>query len=602
MNMSLTAGVIILFVLLFRQCIKRIPKVFSYVLWAVVLFRLICPVSFSSGLSLLGMLDTPTVETTERTSSIEYVPANVVYTEPHTVTVDAADTIIQEQTQPERKITIDPMTVIACVWAAGVVGMLGYSLTSYIKLRRKLIAVVPLRDNIYLADHIESAFVMGLIRPKIYLPSTLTDSEQEYIIMHEQHHIRRFDHVFKLLGFGVLCVHWFNPLVWVAFIQSGKDMEMSCDEAVIKKMGEGIRAEYSASLLSLTIGRRIIAGTPLAFSEGNTKHRIINLANWKRPKAWICIIVAISCLLFTVACGTNPENTTNPPKAEETEEAENAEESTSDSPISFIETEPVEETKEQPIKLVDDVPRPEKNVLFKTVETPYDFFSRVTKEDIDLLHLETNGYSILNDVADADKVIGILNGIKEDEILKISSVSILDMYDDIDARFELSCDDVFIQFIYKNEEIYLMFSTVSGSSLELNNPGLYGGFNWNIENEALKELFKEAGDSVGGEDGPEVIDLTEKSFTVAGEDLGKYVFRTDLQMIIVEVNGADGNEVPGSGFVIQTHGTGGSINYVETDGEDVVYEMYPVFPKYEYRLSNKDLEGCTFTLSSKDRF
>ena len=149
---------------------------------------------------------------------------------------------------------------------------------------------------------------MGFIRPKIYLPSALSEQEQSYIILHEQHHIRRGDHIIKALAFIALCIHWFNPLVWVAFVLSSKDMEMSCDEAVVKKLGEGIRADYSASLLSLATGRRIIAGTPLAFGEGDTKSRIKNMLKWKKPKTWIMLVALVACVVAIAFCATNPRN------------------------------------------------------------------------------------------------------------------------------------------------------------------------------------------------------------------------------------------------------------------------------------------------------
>ena len=182
-----------------------------------------------------------------------------------------------------------------------------YGIVTYLRLRRRLITASPLRDNIYLADDIDSPFVMGLIRPKIYLPSAMEEREQSYILLHEQHHIRRLDHVVKALAFVALCIHWFNPLVWVAFILSGKDMEMSCDEAVVKKLGTQIRADYTASLLSLATGKRIIAGMPLAFGEGNTKGRIKNLANWKKPAFWVVLVAVIVCIMLAIGLLTNPK-------------------------------------------------------------------------------------------------------------------------------------------------------------------------------------------------------------------------------------------------------------------------------------------------------
>ena len=148
---------------------------------------------------------------------------------------------------------------------------------------------------------------MGLFRPKIYLPSTLTETERGYILRHEQYHIRRRDYLVKFLAFLALCVHWFNPLVWVAFVLAGKDMEMSCDEAVVKELGEDIRADYSASLLSLATGHRIVAGMPLAFGEGDTGGRIRNLLKWKRPRPWVIAVCAVVCVGLIALCAANPK-------------------------------------------------------------------------------------------------------------------------------------------------------------------------------------------------------------------------------------------------------------------------------------------------------
>lgn len=163
---------------------------------------------------------------------------------------------------------------------------------------------------------------MGLFRPKIYLPSTLTETERGYILRHEQYHLRHRDHVVKLLSFLALCVHWFNPLVWTAFILAGKDMEMRCDEAVVRELGEDIRADYSASLLSLATGRRIVAGMPLAFGEGDTGGRIRNLLNWKRPQPWIIAVCTVACVGLIALCAANPKGSGTPtedPPADRTE-------------------------------------------------------------------------------------------------------------------------------------------------------------------------------------------------------------------------------------------------------------------------------------------
>ena len=311
LNMSVTAGAVIVFVLLVRMLLRRAPKIFSYALWAVVLFRLLCPVSISSELSLLKWLDVPAESRGGRTSVTEYIsPEDIELGQS-----DEASLMGSQQMNPDidgdgyaekqgRQNKV--FEIAAVIWLAGIVGMVVYSLISYHRLRKTLVGAMNLGGNIYLADHITSPFVVGLFRPQIYLPSNLSEHEQEYIIMHEKHHIRRGDHIIKLLAFATLGIHWFNPLVWVAFVLAGKDMEMSCDEAVIGQMSRDIRADYSASLLNLSTGHRVIAGMPLAFGEGDTKGRIKNLARWKKPKVWVSVIGILICVLVVVGLFTNP--------------------------------------------------------------------------------------------------------------------------------------------------------------------------------------------------------------------------------------------------------------------------------------------------------
>ena len=315
LNMSMTASVVIAIVLIARFMLRKSPKIFSYALWAVVLFRLLCPISLPSPISLLGLLDAPVTESEGITSSVEYISTNAedyreiivknpTRTENPGVQIPQNDA--QAETQPQVK-SISATEIITYIWIVGMATLFLIGIGSYFRFRRHLTGACQFKGNIYLVDHIDSAFVAGLIFPKIYLPSDLPVKQMRYIIAHEQYHLRRFDHIAKHLAFAALCIHWFNPLVWVAFILSGKDMEMSCDEAVIKKLGEGIRADYSASLLTLAMGHRIIAGTPLAFGEGDTKGRIKNMAQWKQPKKWVGIMSFILCIAVLTACASNPE-------------------------------------------------------------------------------------------------------------------------------------------------------------------------------------------------------------------------------------------------------------------------------------------------------
>ena len=211
----------------------------------------------------------------------------------------------------------DPLRFSVTIWLLGMGVLFVYNIYAYARLSEKTAGTVLLRKNIYLGDHIPTPFVKGLFRPKIYLPSTLAEAERLYIIAHERCHIKRKDPLWKLLGYIALCIHWFNPLVWLAFVLSAKDMEMSCDEAVIGMYGPKIRAEYSASLLRLATGHRFIALTPLAFGEGDTKGRVMNMAKWKKPGFWAMLCAAIVCIAVLAACATNPSETN--PQAETNE-------------------------------------------------------------------------------------------------------------------------------------------------------------------------------------------------------------------------------------------------------------------------------------------
>jgi len=316
LDMGNTASIVILVVLLARLLLKKVPKVFSYALWAVVLFRLLCPFTFEATVSIM-----PEMASVSQDYSLSEAPISVLGAAEaayHAVGdalnggLGVQDIRTTEKDEEGRTKYVGSLwwdvwiLFGQYVWVAGMGVMLLYSTVSYLKIRKKLLVVVPLRDNIFLADDINSPFVVGLFRPKIYLPCNLEEKEQEYIILHEQYHIKRLDHVVKALAFLALAIHWFNPLVWVAFILASKDMEMSCDEAVVKKMGDDVRADYSASLLTLATGRRIIAGTPLAFGEGDTKSRIRNLANWRKPAFWVIAVSVIACVVVSVCFLTNP--------------------------------------------------------------------------------------------------------------------------------------------------------------------------------------------------------------------------------------------------------------------------------------------------------
>lgn len=308
LNMSLTGSIVIAVVLLARLLLRRAPKIYSYMLWAVVLFRLLCPISLSAGLSVLKPLP---VTTSQGLSTVTYRPVEPV--------IPASGELGQENARPGPAETVktetgaQAMTLAAAVWLTVGGALAGCSLVQYIVLRRKLREAAPYRGEVYLSDSIATPFVMGVIAPKIYLPSDTPKAEPRFIIAHERHHLHRGDPLWKLLGYLALCVHWFNPLVWLAFFLGGKDMEMSCDEAVLNRLGEDIRADYSQALLRLATHKRLIAGMPLAFGEGETKGRVRNMARWRRPKVWVSGICAVLCLAVLAVCALNPQKSDSTP-------------------------------------------------------------------------------------------------------------------------------------------------------------------------------------------------------------------------------------------------------------------------------------------------
>ena len=305
-NMSLTGSIVIAVVLLARLFLKRAPKIYSYALWAVVLFRLLCPLSITAGLSVLKPLP---VTTTPGISTVSY--QSVAQSVQENTPAPIRQQVVPAQTA-QTDMKPSPMQIAAYIWLAGASVMAACSVAQYLILRRRLAEAAPLQEEIYLADRIASPFVMGVFRPRIYLPSSTPMAERRFIVAHERHHIRRGDPVWKLLGYTALCLHWFNPLVWLAFCLAGKDMEMSCDEAVIKRLGEHIRADYSQALLRLATHKRIVSGMPLAFGEGDTKGRVMNMAKWKKPKVWVSALCVVLCLVILAVCALNP-------KQEETE-------------------------------------------------------------------------------------------------------------------------------------------------------------------------------------------------------------------------------------------------------------------------------------------
>ena len=301
LNMSLTASYVIIFVMLVRLPLKKAPKTISYTLWVVVAFRLLCPFSFESIFSLIPASITP-------------IPQDIAYQQIPQISsgIAAVDTYVNKAL-PSTSVAANAnplqmyIQIGSIIWIFGIITLLFYSVVSVLILKRRLKNAQYVEQNIYEADNLKTPFVFGIFRSRIYIPTELTAEEKSFIIRHEQTHIRRFDHIVKPIAFGVLSIHWFNPLVWIAFVLMSTDMELSCDEKVIKEMGSGIKKVYSASLLSLASGRHFINGNPLAFGEGNVRERIKNVLNYRKPAFWIVIVAVIAVVCVSVGLMANPK-------------------------------------------------------------------------------------------------------------------------------------------------------------------------------------------------------------------------------------------------------------------------------------------------------
>ena len=311
LNMSLTASLVILAVLAVRFILRKAPGIFSYCLWAVVLFRLLCPVSFTAAFSPLNALRLPLTEQ----GRVEYIPETLLQhdlsgEQPALPLAGTETSVIQKDILlPSQTGTLDGadlLNILAGIWLTGILVMVLYSIITLIRLAEKLKTASWEKDNIYMTETVSMPFVLGLIHPRIYLPVTLGENERKYILLHEQIHIKRKDHLIKAVSFAALCLHWFNPFVWAAFFLSGKDMEMSCDEAVIRKSGKGVKKEYSTSLLCLSTGKRIVNGIPLAFGEGDAGSRIKNVLRYKKPAAFAACIAAGLCAVTAIVLLANP--------------------------------------------------------------------------------------------------------------------------------------------------------------------------------------------------------------------------------------------------------------------------------------------------------
>ena len=314
LNMSITGSYIILAVLIARLLLKKMPKKISFLLWTAPFVRLITPFVPRSVLSIFSL---DIFNKNVYTGTIhEYVPLSYDfdYTPEFATGITQAQNVIPstfEAFETTMENSANPLQIIlfifALLWILGIITMLVYAGVTFVGTKKKLRTAVRLEDNIYESENINSPFVMGIIRPKIYIPYGLSDKEKEYIILHEKIHIRNFDHIAKILAFFVLCIHWFNPLCYLAFTMMSRDMEMACDEAVLKQ-NESIRKDYSCSLLSFASGKRLPSPSPLCFGESGIKQRIKNTLAWKKPKAWLIAAGLVILFISSVTLISNPAN------------------------------------------------------------------------------------------------------------------------------------------------------------------------------------------------------------------------------------------------------------------------------------------------------
>lgn len=311
LNMSITASYVAVAIILARLLLRKAPKIFSYTLWAVVMFRLICPLSFTSTFSFFELLN---IESQNNAYVLEYVPIDIGFMKEPTVqsaigSIDNPVNSFLPQAAPISSVNSMQiwLNILSLIWLAGIVVLLLYSVISYIKIKRQLLTATLVKDNIYESDQIGTAFVCGFINPKIYVPVNVGDSDLSYILEHERTHIRRKDHLIKPFAFFALILHWFNPLMWLSFALMSRDMEMSCDESVLQKMHHDAKVGYSSSLLLLSVKKKgLFTANPLAFGESHVKARIKNVLNYKKPVFWVIIASVLVLIGAGIALLSNP--------------------------------------------------------------------------------------------------------------------------------------------------------------------------------------------------------------------------------------------------------------------------------------------------------
>lgn len=310
LNMSIAASWLVLAVLIVRLLMKKAPKWVAVLMWGLVAIRLVSPFSLESVFSLI-----PSAETVPGDILSSANPAIHSGISPLNSFINP---ILSNSFGPGASIL--PMEgillVVSIIWVIGIAAMAMYMAISYSSLRRKVREAVPYTGNIRLCDRVDTPFILGVIRPKLYLPSSINEQDIKYVLAHENAHLKRHDHWWKPMGFLLLTVYWFNPLLWVAYWLLCRDIELACDERVINDMGAENKKNYSDALINCSVPRKIIAACPLAFGEVGVKERVKSVLNYKKPAFWLIIVAVISCIAVAVCFLTNPKDTGRRPDME----------------------------------------------------------------------------------------------------------------------------------------------------------------------------------------------------------------------------------------------------------------------------------------------
>ena len=308
LNLSISASWLVLVVLALRLVLKRAPKWVNVLLWGMVALRLMLPFSIESALSLIPSAETLSPEV------VQFDPAPTITSGVEFID-NAVNPSLSESFAAAPLASVNPLYVwiylAGWVWLIGLAAMLAYALVSYLRLRRRVSASIPLRESIYVCDEVPSPFILGIVRPRIYLPSALDEAQRGSVLSHERAHLARHDHWWKPLGFALLAVYWFNPLLWLAYTLLCRDIELACDERVLRGMDAGQVKDYSSALLACSVPRRMLAACPLAFGEVGVGARVKNALRYKKPAFWVVAASVAVCVVVAVCFLTNPRTDTD---------------------------------------------------------------------------------------------------------------------------------------------------------------------------------------------------------------------------------------------------------------------------------------------------